>query len=69
MEEQTLTELWKSLDIKARADLLQTVADELFVGSDTFNAWRIGSRRVPQAKKPRLESIVEQKYNVKLKIA
>ncbi len=69
MEEQTLTELWKSLDIKARADLLQTVADELFVGSDTFYAWRIGARRVPQAKKPRLESIVEQKYKIKLKIA
>ncbi len=69
MKEQTLAELWKSLDMKARVNLLQTVTDELFIGPDTFYAWRRGSRPIPQAKQQKLAGITERKYNVKLKIA
>ena len=67
MQEQTLSELWSSLDVKARADLLQVVADELFVGADTFRAWRCGARRIPRAKQPRLEAIVKRQYNILIK--
>lgn len=69
MKEQTLAELWRSLDATTRASLLQVVAAELFVGADTFGAWRRGRRPIPRTKQPRLEAIVEKKYGVKLKIA
>lgn len=69
MKEQTLNELWKSLDWTARTELLQIIATELFVGPDAFNGWRLGYRNIPKTKRPRLEAIVERKFNVRLKTA
>lgn len=69
MEEQTLDQLWKSLDKKARTELLATVADQLFIGPDAFTAWRRRYRPIPKDKRPRLAAIVERKFNVRLKTA
>ena len=67
MKEQTLTELWKTLDLKDRTELLQIAASELFVSSETFNAWRRGTRQIPRVKQPRLTAIVRKKYGINLK--
>lgn len=69
MQEQTLDQLWKSLDKRARTDLLATVADQLFIGPDAFTAWRRCYRPIPKDKRPRLEAIVERKFNIRLKTA
>ncbi len=69
MKEQTLDELWKSLDKKARAELLGLAADNLFVGSYAFDAWRRRKRPIPKDKRPKLAAIIERKYSVKLKTA
>ena len=69
MKEQTLDELWKSLDKKARAELLGLAADHLFVGCWAFDAWRRGTRPIPKDKQPKLANIIERKYSVKLKTA
>lgn len=69
MKEQTLDELWKELDKKARTELLGAVADQLFIGPDAFTAWRRNYRPVPKDKQPRLAAIIERKFSVKLKTA
>lgn len=69
MKEQTLTELWKSLDLKEKTELLQIAASELFVGAETFNAWRRGTRPIPRTKQLRLTAIIKKKYGINLKTA
>ena len=69
MKEQTLNELWKSLDWPDRTELLQTVSSELFVGTDAFNAWRLGYRQIPKTKRRHLTIIVKKKYGINLKTA
>ena len=69
MKEQTLNDLWKSLDWPDRTELLQTVSSELFVGTDAFNAWRLGYRQIPKTKRRHLTTIVKKKYGINLKTA
>lgn len=69
MKEQTLNELWKSLDWSDRTELLQTVSSELFVGADAFNTWRLGYRQIPKTKLLRLTAIIKKKYGINLKTA
>lgn len=69
MKEQTLNELWKSLDLKEKTELLQIAASELFVGAETFNAWRRGYRQIPKTKLLRLTAVVKKKYSINLKTA
>ena len=55
--------------LKEKTELLQIAASELFVGAETFNAWRRGTRPIPRTKQLRLTAIVKKKYGINLKTA
>lgn len=69
MEQKTLDELWKSLDRKARRELLDLIDAELFAGEDAVRAWRRGHRPIPAPKRPKLAGLLERRYKVILKTA
>lgn len=69
MKEQTLNELWRSLDWSDRTELLRIVSSELFVGADAFTTWRLGYRKIPKTKRLRLTTIIKKKYGINLKTA
>ena len=69
MKEQTLNELWRSLDWSDRTELLRIVSSELFVGADAFTTWRLGYRKIPKTKRLRQTAIIKKKYGINLKTA
>ena len=69
MKEQTLKELWSSLDPEAQARLLGIISNNLFTTTTTAMAYVRGYRSVPERKRPKLSEIITKTHSVKLKFA
>lgn len=67
MKEQTLKELWNSLDPEAQARLLGLISKNLFTTTTTAMAYVRGYRAVPERKRQKLAEIIAKNYSVELK--
>lgn len=69
MKEQTLKELWASLDPNEQANMLRFFGAKLFVAPPTAICYLRGYRPMPIKKRPALTSYVAKTYAVKLKFS
>ena len=69
MEEQTLKELWVSLDPNEQANMLRFFGAKLFVSPQTAICYLRGYRKMPVKKRPALTDYAAKTDSVKLKFS
>ncbi len=69
MKEQTLKELYTTLDPNAQANIIRFLSAKLFISPTTAIYYLRGYRQLPKLKQPVLAEYAERTYAVKLKFS